>query len=47
MKKLLFTATILLLVAAFGVSAFLVGSYLLEGKKQEDKFDEMAAKVYD
>ena len=45
MKKLLFTATILLLVAAFGVSAFLVGSYLLEGKKQEDKFDDLSNMV--
>ena len=35
MKKVLFTVIVLLLVAAFAVSAFMVGSYLLEGKQQE------------
>ena len=34
MKKTLFIVTVLLLVAAFGVSAFMVGNYLLDGKKQ-------------
>ena len=42
MKKTLFTVTVLLLVVAFGVSAFLVGSYLLEGKEQEDRYNELA-----
>lgn len=42
MKKLLFIVTVLLLVAAFGISAFMVGSYLLEGKEQEDKFDDLS-----
>ena len=47
MKKVLFTVTVLLLVAAFGVSAFMVGSYLLEGKKQEERFDELSNMVAD
>ncbi|MBQ3193013.1 MAG: class B sortase [Oscillospiraceae bacterium] len=42
MKKVLFTVTVLLLVAAFGISAFLVGSYVLNGKKQEEKFDNLS-----
>ena len=47
MKKVLFTVTVLLLVAAFAVSAFMVGNYLLEGKKQEDRFDELSDMVAD
>lgn len=42
MKKVLFTAIVLLLVAAFGISAFMVGSYLIDGKKQEDRFNELS-----
>ena len=42
LKKVLFTATILLLVAAFGISAFMVGSYLLEGKQQEEKYNALS-----
>lgn len=42
MKKALFTAVILLLVAAFGISAFMVGNYLIEGKKQEDRYEELS-----
>ncbi len=42
MKKLIFVATVALLVVAFGVSAFMLGSYLLEGKKQADKFDNLS-----
>ena len=41
-KKVLFTVTVVLLVAAFGISAFMVGSYLLEGKEQEDRYNELA-----
>lgn len=41
-KKLLFAATVLVLVIAFGVSAFMVGSYLLEGKQQEEKYNELS-----
>lgn len=36
MKKALFTVTIIVLVIAFGVSAFMVGNYLIDGKKQKD-----------
>jgi len=43
MKKAFFTVTVLLLLIAFGVSAFMVGSYLLEGKQQEDRYNELAS----
>ena len=39
MKKTLFIVTVLLLVAAFGISAFMVGNYLLDGKKQADRME--------
>lgn len=42
MKKVLFTAVVLLLVAAFGVSAFMVGNYLIEGKQQADRYNELS-----
>ena len=42
MKKVLFTAVVLLLVAAFGVSAFMVGNYLIDGKKQANRYDELS-----
>ena len=42
MKKALFTAVVVLLVAAFGVSAFMVGNYLIEGKQQEDRYNELS-----
>ena len=45
MKKTLFIVTILLLVAAFGISAFMVGNYLLDGKKQADRMDQLAEAV--
>ena len=45
MKKTLFTVTVLLLVAAFGISAFMVGNYLLDGKKQADRMDELSQVV--
>lgn len=41
-KKLLFTITVVLLVIAFAVSAFMVGRYVIEGKKSEDRFEELA-----
>ena len=44
-KKILFIITVLLLVAAFGISAFMVGNYLIEGKKSEDRFAELAAQA--
>ena len=42
MKKMLFTAVVVLLVAAFGISAFMVGNYLIEGKKQADRYNELS-----
>lgn len=45
MKKILFTLTVLLLVVAFGVSAFMVGNYLLEGKRQEDQMKDLANQI--
>lgn len=42
MKKILFIAVVVTLVAAFGISAFMVGSYLVEGKKQADRYDELS-----
>lgn len=42
MKKVLFISVVVLLVAAFGISAFMVGNYLIEGKKQEERFDELS-----
>ena len=41
-KKLLFTVTVILLLVAFSVSAFMVGKYVIEGKKSEDRFAELA-----
>ncbi len=41
-KKILFIVTIVLLIAAFGISAFMVGSYLVEGKQSEDRYGELA-----
>ena len=42
MKKVLFTAIVVLLVAAFGVSAFMVGNYLIDGKKQAERNEELS-----
>lgn len=42
MKKTLFTVVILVLVAAFGISAFMVGNYLVEGKQQSERYDELS-----
>ena len=42
MKKILFTVTVVLLLAAFCISAFMVVSYLKEGKEQEDRYNELA-----
>lgn len=41
-KKFIFTVIIVLLLIVFGVSAFMVGSYLLEGKEQEDRYNQLA-----
>ena len=45
MKKILFTVTVLLLVIAFGVSAFMVGNYLLEGKRQADQMSDLSQQI--
>ena len=42
MKKGIFIVVVVLLLIAFGVSAFMVGSYLLEGKEQKDRYDELS-----
>ena len=44
-KKALFTITVVVLVIAFAVSAFMVGSYLVDGKKSEDRYAELANQV--
>ena len=43
MKKILFIAVVVALLAAFGISAFMVGDYLVEGKKQENRYDELSS----
>ena len=35
MKKVVYILAIVLLLAVFGVSAFMVGSYIIESKEQE------------
>lgn len=42
MKKVMFTVTVVLLLAAFGISAFMVGSYLMEGKEQKELNNELS-----
>ena len=42
MKKSIFTIVVVLLVIAFGVSAFMVGSYLIDGKNQSERYNELA-----
>ena len=43
MKKKVYILAIVLLLLVFGVSAFMVGSYIVEGKQQEEKYDSLAA----
>lgn len=45
MKKFLYTMLIILLVIVFGVSAYQVGSYFLESKKQAERFGDLASIV--
>ena len=42
-KKILYLVVIVVLVGVFAFSAFQVGSYFLESKKQQSEFDELAA----
>lgn len=41
-KRGLLIVIVVLLLIAFGISAFKVGSYILEGKKSQDNYDELA-----
>ena len=43
MKKLVYILTIILLLLVFGISAFFVGSYIIESKEQAQKQAEAAA----
>lgn len=43
MKKLVYTLTIVLLLLVFGVSAFFVGSYVIESREQAQKNADLAA----
>lgn len=45
MKKSVYIIAVVVLLIIFGVSAFQVGSYFIESKKQESKFDDLAASV--
>lgn len=45
MKKSLYIIAIVVLLIVFGISAFQVGSYILESKQQADKFEDLAASV--
>lgn len=45
MKKSLYIVAVVVLLIVFGVSAFQVGSYFVEGKQQEEKFEDLAAQV--
>lgn len=42
-KKIIFGIVIVVLVAVFGVSAFMVGNYMLESKQVQDRYDQLAA----
>lgn len=42
MKKSLFIVVVVLLLAAFGVSAVMVGNYLIEGKQQAERYDQLS-----
>lgn len=42
MKKILYSVIIIVLVAVFGVSAFLVGSYVVNSKKENDRYAQLA-----
>lgn len=42
MKKAVFIIVVILLLIAFGVSAFMVGSYILESKQQEKLHNDLA-----
>lgn len=43
--KILYIAALAILLVIFGCSAFYVGQYFLEGRQQQDEYDELAAIV--
>ena len=43
MKKALYIVIIVILLIVFGVSAYMVGSYLIENKQQQDMYGDLAA----
>ena len=43
MKKSVYIVLIVILLIVFGVSAYMVGSYLIENKRQEDMYNDLAA----
>jgi len=45
MKKGLFIALVVVLIAAFAASALYLGNYFLEGKREEDRFNALASMV--
>ena len=44
-KKVIFAVIVALLLIAFGVSAFMVGSYLMDGKKQAERNEQLQQMV--
>lgn len=42
MKKVLYIGIIVVLLIAFGISAFMVVDYLMEGKRQQERFNQLA-----
>ena len=47
MKKVLLTIVIILLLIAFGVSAFMVVNYVLKGKEQKEQYNNLSQIVED
>ena len=45
MKKVMFIVIVVLLLIAFGVSAFMVANYLIDGKAQAERNEELAQMV--
>lgn len=43
MKKAIYIVVIVILLGVFGVSAYMVGSYLIENKQQQDMYSDLAA----
>ena len=42
MKKAIYTVTIFVLLVVFGVSAFMVGRYIINGRQQAQNYEELA-----